>query len=292
MAHISRLTITELDSLLANRNQPESRTPSLSDEELSLLLFAEEAEGLLNIAKNHVTSETELEDVLFNALLEVEETAEYDRAIAIALSQGRNPPPRPQPRVRRQDIHPIPGCIVCLEPIDSGPVVSTGCGHHLDVTCLRIMFENALKDASLFPPRCCDDLDLEDVHEHLDAGLISRFERRALEFRTKDPVYCCNPHCSTFMRGATPTTPVPILCAECGTVTCGSCKREAHPGETCASRELDEAMLEFAKARGWSRCPSCLHVVERTEGCPHMICLCQAQFCYLCAAVWKTCSCT
>lgn len=101
LAHISHLTPYQLDDLLAKRNQTAAPVPSISDEELALLLFAEEAEGLLNIAKDHVANEAELEDTLFDALLEAEETAEYDRSMAIALSQGRNPPPRPPPRSRR-----------------------------------------------------------------------------------------------------------------------------------------------------------------------------------------------
>ncbi|RPD63146.1 hypothetical protein L227DRAFT_415707 [Lentinus tigrinus ALCF2SS1-6] len=188
--------------------------------------------------------------------------------------------------------NPIPQCIVCLSHIDDGPVIRVACGHHLDVTCLRTMFGNATKDVTLFPPRCCGELGLDEVQEHLDAALVSRFRQKAVEFRTKDPVYCSNQRCSVFLRGATPTVPTPIECTECTAMTCCACKREAHPGQTCESSRLDEAVLSLAKAERWTRCPSCHFMVERISGCPHMVCRCQAQFCYLCAAVWGTCRCT
>jgi hypothetical protein len=31
--------------------------------------------------------------------------------------------------------------------------------------------------------------------------------------------------------------------------------------------------------------------VELSTGCFHMTCRCKAQFCYLCAARWKSCAC-
>ena len=179
-------------------------------------------------------------------------------------------------------------CIVCLNRIDDGPVVSAACGHPLDVGCLRALFENATRDASLFPPRCCPlgALELDDAAEtHLGPALASRYRQKAVEYRTKDPVYCSNPRCSVFLRGACAAATA-LPCPECSTVTCGACKRGAHPGETCESSRADEALLELAKARRWTRCPSCHAVVERTEGCRHIVCRCRAEFCYLCAAVW------
>jgi E3 ubiquitin-protein ligase RNF144 len=38
-------------------------------------------------------------------------------------------------------------------------------------------------------------------------------------------------------------------------------------------RGREDLMLrELAKDKKWSRCPQCKFYVERTEGCPHMIC--------------------
>ncbi|KAI0762798.1 hypothetical protein C8Q74DRAFT_179290 [Fomes fomentarius] len=123
----------------------------------------------------------------------------------------------------------------------------------------------------------------------LGAPLVEQYKRKSREFKTKDRVYCHNPTCSAFLGGAT-ATPAALRCTECHSETCGSCKDAAHDGQTCDARH-DEVMLEYAKGQGWQRCPACKHLVELTEGCYHMTCRCEKQFCYLCAAVWKTCEC-
>ena len=96
LAHISNLSLGELNTHLSNRRQTAIPGQPLSDEELSLSLFAAEAEGLLNVAKDHATGVGGPgEDALYDALYEMEQTAQYDRMMAIALAEGRDPPPRP-----------------------------------------------------------------------------------------------------------------------------------------------------------------------------------------------------
>jgi len=47
----------------------------------------------------------------------------------------------------------------------------------------------------------------------------------------------------------------------------------------------------MAKEKGWQTCYNCKAVVELKEGCNHMTCRCNAQFCMVCALPWKTCNC-
>jgi hypothetical protein len=49
--------------------------------------------------------------------------------------------------------------------------------------------------------------------------------------------------------------------------------------------------LKQAEEEGWQRCFNCHAMVERKEGCNHMTCRCQAEFCIVCAKEWKTCDC-
>jgi hypothetical protein len=62
-------------------------------------------------------------------------------------------------------------------------------------------------------------------------------------------------------------------------------------GYTCAEfqslpaherNQDDAAMLLLAKKKNWKKCPACCIVVERTEGCNHMGCVCGVSFCYAC----------
>ena len=200
------------------------------------------------------------------------------------------PPASPSPNeVRAFTPVPLPYCVICRYEVE-GTTISLGCGHVLDTSCLRTIFENATRDESLFPPKCCQSpINLDAVRDHLSTPLITLYQLKAREFGTSDRVYCYNLACSAFLDAATAVS-TSILCSDCRAETCGRCKEEAHAGRACSIKE-NEAMLELAKTRGWQRCPSCRYVVERTQGCPHMTCRCNQQFCYLCAATWKTCAC-
>ena len=116
-------------------------------------------------------------------------------------------------------------------------------------------------------------------------------DKKAVEFGTKDRVYCHRPACSAFLGSATPAA-ARLTCIECRAQTCSHCKAAAHsPLIRCTSSE-DEGVIALAGQEGWKRCPGCGHLVELTLGCYHMTCRCRYQFCYLCAAQWKTCRCT
>lgn len=102
MTQISRLKLSELDILLAMGTADQSSTSGSDDQELALVLFAREAQGLLHIARDHILDHhgDHDSDELLDELLTMEENAEYDRAVALALSQDRDPPTRPPPRRR------------------------------------------------------------------------------------------------------------------------------------------------------------------------------------------------
>ncbi|KAI0757208.1 hypothetical protein C8Q80DRAFT_84286 [Daedaleopsis nitida] len=185
---------------------------------------------------------------------------------------------------------PVPTCVICQEEIEE-TIIYTRCCHFLDVACLRTLYENAIRDEALYPPKCCQDtLDFDTLGEYLTSSIRDQYRRKAREYRTRDRVYCHDPACSSFLSGAT-AAPTCIRCTDCGSETCGCCKAQAHRGRACVESLSDEGMLDFAREQGWQRCPSCHHLVERAEGCYHMTCRCEKEFCYLCAAAWKTCAC-
>lgn len=48
----------------------------------------------------------------------------------------------------------------------------------------------------------------------------------------------------------------------------------------------DEALRSLMGTMGWQRCPDCGMGIERTQGCPHMVCVCGGEFCYNCGERW------
>lgn len=109
---ISNMSVQEIDEGIV-RHGDSSQTASRSDTNLASSLFAEEAEGLLNVAKDHLIHGVRNEDLL-QELLEIEETARYDHLMAVALSEGRDPPPRAPIQSRntyeREITSPRPHC--------------------------------------------------------------------------------------------------------------------------------------------------------------------------------------
>ena len=37
------------------------------------------------------------------------------------------------------------------------------------------------------------------------------------------------------------------------------------------------------------KCTNCAKVIQRSQGCNHMTCVCGYEFCYICGAKWETC---
>ncbi|KAI0670091.1 hypothetical protein C8Q78DRAFT_1093558 [Trametes maxima] len=182
-------------------------------------------------------------------------------------------------------------CVICRDDIE-GHVVRAPCGDLYDMECLVQLFRAATVDESLFPPSCCrQPFKLEDVCRYLDSNLRKLIEKKALEFGTKNRVYCYKPTCSSFLGAATPRA-TRVLCTTCWAYTCGHCKAAAHDLSFMCTNAEDAAVVALAEESGWKRCPGCGHLVELSIGCYHMTCRCRHEFCYLCTARWKTCSCT
>lgn len=154
------------------------------------------------------------------------------------------------------------------------------------------MFRKATDDESLFPPTCCRQvIPTAQARLFLNATLMATFEKKSIEFGTLDRVYCHKPKCSAFL-GPASTDPARFLCTACFAQTCSSCKEAAHASRKCSDRaDLNQVANQMHEQEGWQRCPTCRHLVEKSDGCHHMICLCKAEFCYLCATPWKECEC-
>lgn len=71
------------------------------------------------------------------------------------------------------------------------------------------------------------------------------------------------------------------------------------PGQMAALEEtdhravnIDPELLDVMASIGAQRCGSCGNVVEKTEGCNHIVCICKYEFCYSCGEKWQNSDCT
>ncbi|KAL1719404.1 hypothetical protein EV715DRAFT_272792 [Schizophyllum commune] len=186
-------------------------------------------------------------------------------------------------------------CIVCMDDIATQQRVQGPCGHFYCRGCTRQLVTAALQDESLWPLRCDNrPLPIPAIRALLDSATQRTFDARSAELSTPATrrLYCPNATCSHFL-GATDPDGVRsnVRCPRCSTLACSSCKERAHPGAACGENQATEAVRALARASGWQTCPKCKNIVELSQGCFHMTCLCRAQFCYLCAVPWKRCSC-
>jgi hypothetical protein len=180
-------------------------------------------------------------------------------------------------------------CTSCLEEHAREELVRE-CDHEYCNGCLQDGFKAALDSRAPF--KCCKKaLRIKDCMG-LSAEFVTEYEEMMLELSTPNPMFCCNAQCAKFIP---PRAIVGDIgkCGKCSTKTCRHCNRRTHPGTFCAEDKETEAVKNLAKTKGWKTCPGCNHLIERRDGCLHMICSrCQTAFCYRCSKRWKDCEST
>ncbi|THU83807.1 hypothetical protein K435DRAFT_420391 [Dendrothele bispora CBS 962.96] len=214
-----------------------------------------------------------------------------------------------------------PDCVVCAEPTST---FHAPCGHYYCESCLSDFIKTSINDESSFPPQCCREpflLGCEPTTSDAssssrrssasssssststvslilkDSDLVRRLMERYQEFSVpaNDRLYCPTARCSAYIGSLTSLKRCFIglstSCPSCRTEICLKCKRiNDHRGTECppSPEELAERQVrDLAKEKQWQTCPGCKQMVEKTEGCHHMVCRCNAEFCYGCGAVWE-----
>lgn len=211
-------------------------------------------------------------------------------------------------------------CAVCKESFVQQDTIRAPCGDSYCRTCLVDLFTRSLTDRSLCPPHCCGEpIPAEEHRAFIGTELVNHFLEKKEEFETTNPTYCHQPQCAEFIPLLNANgqiinyiveRPELAQCKRCDSITCTICKKEKHDGE-CPEDPAIQELLRVAGERGWQRCPTCERMVEKRIGCNHIsksacvlrsrasvlylpssvACICTAQFCYVCAAPWRTCRC-
>ncbi|KAJ3774147.1 hypothetical protein FB446DRAFT_729918 [Lentinula raphanica] len=184
-------------------------------------------------------------------------------------------------------------CVSCANSFQrSANTFQAPCEHHYCSDCLQRFVEASIGDESLFPLRCCQQsMPSEDVLSVLPPDLQTKFRSKAREYGTpaSDRIFCATPTCSEFL-GSSKHLDRNAPCRKCSTSTCTLCKQRSHPHENCNHAALT-SLRALARERQWQTCPGCGSIIELRDGCNHVTCRCHMEFCYVCAAPWKTCAC-
>lgn len=167
-------------------------------------------------------------------------------------------------------------CDICLERTT---VLMLTCGEFICASCTRHAFDLASRDESFFPPKCCQRIPVSMALVFLDQELYDRYKKKAREFSTKDRIYCSVAECSEFISPLKASVSAEaenanVQCPRCESWTCVKCGGKEHPATRCPA-DLDsteeEIMAKMATDLGWQRCRSCQRLVERVDGCHHIL---------------------
>ncbi|KAF9870079.1 ibr domain-containing protein [Colletotrichum karsti] len=187
-------------------------------------------------------------------------------------------------------------CVICMDELRASKHPKLKCGHRMCDSCLKWSFQLSIKNLSSMPPKCCtsDYIPLEYVERLLSSDFKNKWNRKYLEYSTRNRIYCPSRRCGEWIRPGDMRRRGGRKCGSCracGLEVCCSCKGRWHSSRDCPDDEDTTRFLEQAKEAGWQRCYKCSHMIQLEEGCNHMTCQCGAQFCMICGVKWKNCEC-
>ncbi|KAM7190265.1 hypothetical protein V8F20_009772 [Naviculisporaceae sp. PSN 640] len=212
-----------------------------------------------------------------------------------------NHAPRPQENNPAREPHAGAGaapqqpveCLICTEPIQRPLNLHSSqlpCGHVHCHECLANGLRVAIRTMPFSPVRCCQRIDMSILRRTrvATADEIQTYRKKLTELNEDQPLYCHDPKCSDFIPDALRSKNVG-KCRKCHKKTCTECRHVFHLG-ACDSEETaaappapQNAFNRFSAHMGWRRCPRCLIMVEKIEGCNHIHCVkCGTHFCYRC----------
>ena len=193
-------------------------------------------------------------------------------------------------------------CLLCYQEMDKSEIIFlNSCKDVYHVECFNkyLIFEISEKHLPLTCPKCELVLLENDLRERLTYDEFYKYQRFSIEFvaeKYPNEYSCCpTPDCSFIFL---PNHETHFECPQCSKEYCLKCRVEYHKGITCEDYQIyyngdseDLKFFIFVKGQKFKQCPQCKFWVEKAIGCNHMTCRCTFQFCYLCAAKYKTCNC-
>ena len=159
-------------------------------------------------------------------------------------------------------------CVICSDGFRARHLITAPCGDHYCKVCIGQLYDLAMKDESLFPPRCCrQPIPLGIATRMLTSDQVQKFLEKSVEFSTPNRTYCHDTSCLAFIRPDN-ISGEKAMCT-CGALTCVVCKAAAHEGD-CPEDPAYASLMAFATAEGYQTCRQCKRLVELSIGCNHM----------------------
>ncbi|RYP34622.1 hypothetical protein DL767_004182 [Monosporascus sp. MG133] len=186
-------------------------------------------------------------------------------------------------------------CVSCLDDFSATETIRAPC-HNYCRDCFRRLISTACQNEQQWPPKCClNAIPDATILLGVDDELQRQWRLRGVEWNIPvgERVYCSEPSCSIWCEPDRIDAALSAACCSQGHWTCTICRGPQHAAAEACPQDRDLLRTnELAEEEGWKRCYGCGAYVEHREACQHMTCRCGAQFCYVCSARWRTCTCT
>ena len=164
-------------------------------------------------------------------------------------------------------------CLACCDQTNREDLVTVhkdieyNSEHSYCKECVVLLFELALKNESVFPPKCCPKakLPLDKAEKFLTREIIDGYRAKTIEYASGKRLYCSVPTCSTFIPREDQEDNIGV-CSICFTLVCVSCSNTSHDGP-CPVEEGLTLLLKAAEHTGWQTCKACFRMIERSAGC-------------------------
>ncbi|KAI0842287.1 hypothetical protein F5Y06DRAFT_172556 [Hypoxylon sp. FL0890] len=185
-------------------------------------------------------------------------------------------------------------CVSCLDDFNPKEMVKAQC-HSYCKPCFRRLIHTTCENEQQWPPKCClNPIPTNTIILNVDEKLKKIYHDRAAEWNLpiSERIYCSHSSCSIWIRPYEINRARNVARCSEGHWTCIICRGRQHEGDNCPQDRDMMRTDELAEEEGWKRCYGCHAYVEHREACQHMTCRCGAEFCYVCGARWRTCSCS
>ena len=163
-------------------------------------------------------------------------------------------------------------CYVCFE--QSAEAIRLQCRCYYCHDCVRHFLRDILKDQSLFPWRCCGrdvarDIAAPALTEALSRDWDARQEQHLANQRLVPK--CAWEGCGVVLQDHH-TSINTGFCHVCRRSTCMICRSKEHVWLACPLRKAEaDEIAAMATRTGLQRCYQCRAIVERDEGCNHIV---------------------
>ncbi|CAD6579312.1 MAG: hypothetical protein ASARMPRED_009035 [Alectoria sarmentosa] len=148
-------------------------------------------------------------------------------------------------------------CVICTDEFPARHLIIAPCGDRYCKTCTGQLYDLAMADESLFPPRCCrQPIPLEIATPLLTAAQVQEFLEKRVEYNTPNRTYCHDTTCGAFVAPDS-VSGEKAMCA-CGALTCTVCKAAAHEDD-CPEDPAYALLMTFAAAEGYQTCACAAH---------------------------------